>query len=107
MACQPFLLKDVHTLTFLSSLVATLFPPPTSGAAYLGCRHNRQGNIEYRAIVMGHVEDEMTGEYDGTTMGQLIAMEVASSRSEALLKLLGAVEDFTENQFQDMKEELE
>ncbi len=56
---------------------------------------------------MGHVEDEMTGEYDGTTMGQLIAMEVASSRSEALLKLLGAVEDFTENQFQDMKEELE
>ena len=96
MTGPPVSQEDVNTVTFINLLVKGLFPSPhPSGAVKLGRLKNELGILEYRATVTGYYHEVNT--FNGKhveLMTNLIEVQVADSRSEVLLKLLEAVEEY-------------
>ena len=97
MTILPVSQADVNTLTYINLLVKGIFPfPHPSAAVKLGCLKNELGIVEYRARVIScyhHRFDTSSGK-TVKLMADLIEVQVAGSRSEVLLKLLEAVEDY-------------
>lgn len=96
MTSPPVTRDDIDTLTFLNILVAGLFPLPVSGAVQLGRRNFGLGSGGYRAMVTGN---PVVASPNGLLTTVLIPVQVANSRSEVLLKLLEAVEDYAPQRF--------
>ncbi|KAI4962189.1 hypothetical protein J4E86_001221 [Alternaria arbusti] len=89
MTILPVSQADVNTLTYINLLVKGIFPfPHPSAAVKLGCLKNELGIVKYRARF-----DTSSGK-PVELMTDLIEVQVADSRSEVLLKLLEAVEDY-------------
>jgi len=97
MTILPVSQADVNTLTYINLLVKGIFPfPHPSAAVKLGCLKNELGIVKYRARVIScyhHQFDTSSGK-PVELMTDLIEVQVADSRSEVLLKLLEAVEDY-------------
>jgi len=97
MASRPVTRDDVNNLKLLNFLVTSLFLPNFHAAVKIARRRTTNGNFEYCAMVIGYpVMIISQASFQETVF---VPMQVANSRSEVLLKLLEAVENYDAARF--------
>jgi len=97
MASRPVTRDDVNNLKLLKFLVTSLFLPNFHAAVKIARRRETNGSLEYCAMVIGYPVIIIPPASIQETI--FVPMQVASSRSEVLLKLLEAVENYDAARF--------